>query len=141
MPKKTFLHTPHVKITDEYAIFNPNWKVNIKDVNAIFITRQATNRRYPILLALFCFITGGLSEITYFYIAGFFCLVWAFILIKTRYLLRIKIGRGEIRPIYSTNIHELEDIKEAMERAMLYNEEEEYENEINILPSVTTCDI
>lgn len=140
MPKKTFLHTPHVKITDEYAIFNSNWKVNMEDVNAIFVTRQETNRRYPILLALLCFIIGGLSEITFFLIAGFFCLVWAF-LIKTRYLLRIKTGTGEIRPIYSTNIRELEDVKAAMERAMLYDEEEDSENNTNILPSITTCDI
>lgn len=134
MAKRTFLHTPYVKITNEYAIFNSSWKVDIKKVNAVFVTRQETNRRYPIISGISCLLIGVMSGLSFFFVSGFFCLVWL-LLIKTRYTLRIKTGNGEIRPIQSTNVRELKDIKTAIEKAMFHEEEEEKVEQI-LLPAI-----
>lgn len=126
MTKKTFLHTPSALITNEYVAFNSSWKIDIKRVCAVFITKQADNRHHCILIGLFILIIGAISESTAILIIGLLCIIGA-ILMKATYMLRLKMDTGEIRPLKSKNKNELEEIKSAIERAMFYNDEEEKE--------------
>lgn len=124
MGKRIFLHTAYAKVTNEYVLFNGTWKIDIRKINAVFITKQAGNRHHYILLGLFILLIGLISDSTIFLITGVISIVGA-ILMKSNYMLRLKIDTGEIRPIKSTNKRELEDIKEAIGKAMFYDEDED----------------
>lgn len=126
MAQKQFLHTPSVRINNEFIIFNNNWRFETKKVNAVFVAKQATYKRYPICLGLFFLVlAAACSSITCGIIAAF-CFLLA-CLMKAQYVLRLRMDIGEVRPIASPNKSELEDIKKAIEAAILYEETEEEE--------------
>lgn len=113
----TYLNTAQVKVTSEILIIN-NWRFYMRNINAIFVTRQATYRRYPICAAiLFCFIAIAAKSVIIGILALFFVLIAC--LMKTHYHLRIKSYSGESRPLTSTNRQELENIKRAVEAALM----------------------
>lgn len=125
MEKKIFLNTPTIRINSEYATFNNNWRFEIRKINAVFITRQATYRRYPIGLSiLFGILAAANCSLT--------CLILAIVsiliayLMKTQYILRLKTSIGEVRPLTSTDKAELEEIKKAIEAALMYEENPTY---------------
>lgn len=121
MGKMTFLNTPTVKINNEFAIFNGQWRFEIRKINAVFITRQATYRRYPICSGiLFCIIAAAYNSMG-FLIAGLLCFLGAYFM-KAQYVLRLKTSIGEVRPLSSTNKAQLEEIQKAIEAALMYEE-------------------
>lgn len=121
MKKKIFLNTPTAKIDNEFAIFNNQWRFEIIKINAVFITRQATYKRYPICLGiLFCIIAAACNSIGCL-ITGIFFFFIAY-LMKAQYILRLKTNIGEVRPLSSTNKAELEEIQKAIEEALMYEE-------------------
>lgn len=124
MEKRIFLQTAYAKVTNEYVLFNGTWKIDIQKINAVFITKQVNNRHHYILIGLFILLTGFIFESTLLIITGLLFCIGA-IFIKSNYMLRLKIDTGEIRPIKSTNKRELEDIKEAIGKAMFYDEDED----------------
>lgn len=116
---KIYLDKAQAKVTNELLIIN-SWRFYIRNINTVFVTRQATYRRYPIGIAiLFIFI----AMVTNSYVMMFLSLPFILMayLMKTYYHLRIKSYTGEIHPLTSTNKQELEEIKRAVEAALMDN--------------------
>lgn len=114
---KTYLSTEQVIVTNDILIIN-SWRFHMRDINAIFVTRQATYRRYPICAAILFFIIGAAAKSVIMAIPVLLLVLIA-LLMKTNYQLRIKLYSGENRPLTSTNRQELENIKRAVEIALL----------------------
>lgn len=111
-----FFEGDGVKVTSSLLILLSS-RYYIKEINGVFISKEQNFRRYPIFAAIVFVIlalTIGHWSL-WFLTVG--CIAWA-VLMRTQYILRIKVGLGEIRPLKSTNRGELEIIKEAIERAM-----------------------
>lgn len=116
---KIYLNTAQAKVTSELLVIN-SWRFYMRNINAVFVTRQATYRRYPICIAIiFLFIAMLTNSIIMALISLLFILMAC--LMKTHYHLRIKSYSGESRPLTSTNRQELEDIKSAVEMALMEN--------------------
>lgn len=97
----------------------------LADVNAVFVTRQLNYRRYPIFIGLCMFfitvICGGGTASLVFGIITVLCFIIA-ICMRTKYVLRLRNRFGETRPLISTNRQELEEIRQAIYKAMEENE-------------------
>ena len=101
----------------------------MRNINAVYVTRQATYRRYPIVAAIFFLLIAILADsMILAVIAGLFVLV-AY-LMKTHYHLRLRLYSGETRPLTSTNREELEEIKQAIETALLDDTSSDIEDRI-----------
>lgn len=106
-----------VRDENNMIILNGQWRLEKRKISAVFVTRCATYRRYPISIGIFFFIIFGISHsVEYFIIGVIFILIACFI--RTRYSLRIKMGTGEIRPLTSIHRSELEDIRRDIEKAL-----------------------
>ena len=122
MPHKIFYQDGTTKVTDECVIFGSTWKICLNDIVAVFVTKQASYRRYVIFPGVVCLLIGiGVPLMLCFSVIFFLCAV----IMRPRYILRIKTGTGigEIRPLNSYNKSELNDIKDAIYRAKSYDEE------------------
>ena len=126
MSDRIFLETPYVKVTEKSVIFNKSYKIDIKDISSVIVTKQESKRRYLIAAGLFSLLIGiivgaiGCSQATLFIMVGliFICMIF---FEKRKYTLRVNMGLGEVRPIISYSENELLQIKDAMERAMNYD--------------------
>ena len=103
-----------VQLNDNFISFNNCWRIDKRKINAVFITRQATYRRYPILLGILFFLVALIGNFTICYIIGLIFFLCAY-LIKTRYTLRIILDTGEVRPLSSVHKIELEKAKQKIE--------------------------
>ena len=125
---KVYLNKVHAKVTNELLIINTS-RYYMRNINAVYVTRQATYRRYPIVAAIFFLLIAILADsMILAVIAGLFVLV-AY-LMKTHYHLRLRLYSGETRPLTSTNREELEEIKQAIETALLDDTSSDIEDRI-----------
>lgn len=116
---KIYLDKAQAKVTNELLIIN-SWRFYIRNINTVFVTKKATYRRYPIGIAiLFIFIAMVANSYVMMFLSLPFILMAC--LMKTYYHLRIKSYTGEIHPLTSTNKQELEEIKRAVEAALMNN--------------------
>lgn len=117
---KVYLNTENVVVTSDILLINRTWRFNMDKINAVFVTRQANYRRYPIFIAIICLVVTIVAASI---VAGAFsllCIVIAYFM-KTKYVLRVISHAGEIKPLISTNKQELEAIKQAIEIALSDN--------------------
>lgn len=117
---KVYLNTENVVVTSDILLINRTWRFNMDKINAVFVTRQANYRRYPIFIAIICLVVTIVAASI---VAGAFsllCIVIAYFM-KTKYVLRVISHAGEIKPLISTNKQELEEIKQAIEIALSDN--------------------
>lgn len=128
MTKKIFLDTPTARIDSERALFNGNYKIHIRDIHAVFVTRKAGNRRYYIcggiglLLVGFIMSAAGSDSAGTVMLVGTALIILPF-LIKRKYILRIKTGTGEVRPLISSDKAGLENIRDAVNEAINYEDD------------------
>lgn len=112
-----------VRVTSNLLIIGDS-HYRIGDVNAVFISKTANYRRYPICLGLFALLMalsafyGGANGfgLSCMLVAGG-CFVGAY-LMKTRYVLRLRTRFGETRLLTSTDRYELEQIKTGVVKAL-----------------------
>lgn len=116
---KIYLNKAQTKVTSELLIIN-SWRFYIRNINAIFVTRQATYRRYPIGIAIIFIFIAMIANSYIMLLLSLLFFLTAY-LMKTHYHLRIKSYTGECHPLTSTNREELEEIKKAVEAALQDN--------------------
>ena len=125
MEKQLFLHTPTVQVNSEYALFNHQWRFEIKKINGVSVTRLATYKRYPITFGVIFVLIAITSSSVECACIGIFLFIIA-CLMRPQYVLRIKTGTGEVRPLVSKKRTELEDIKQAIEKAIMHDSYYDY---------------
>lgn len=121
-----------VKVTSKEFILNSS-RYKLSDVNAVYVSKRANYRRYPITFGVLSFFFGllmvgeSMGVALFFFLCGLIMLIVA-IRMKTQYALRLRIGWGETIPLISTDPYELEEIRKAI-WASKNNLEEEKEKE------------
>lgn len=107
-----------IKVTSKEFILNSS-RYKLSDINAVYVSKRANYRRYPITFGVFSFLLGifmmgGSVEVALFF---FLCGIAMFVVavrMKTQYALRLRIGLGETIPLTSTDSYELEEIRKAI---------------------------
>lgn len=121
-----------VKVTSKEFILNSS-RYKLSDVNAVYVSKRANYRRYPITFGVLSFFFGllmvgeSMGIALFFFLCGLIMLIVA-IRMKTQYALRLRIGWGETIPLISTDPYELEEIRKAIWTSK-NNLEEEKEKE------------
>ncbi|WP_405371894.1 DUF6232 family protein [Phocaeicola sp.] len=121
-----------VKVTSKEFILNSS-RYKLSDVNAVYVSKRANYRRYPITFGVLSFFFGllmvgeSMGVALFFFLCGLIMLIVA-IRMKTQYALRLRIGWGETIPLISTDPYELEEIRKAIWTSK-NNLEEEKEKE------------
>lgn len=121
-----------VKVTSKEFILNSS-RYRLSDVNAVYVSKRANYRRYPITFGVLSFffgllmVGGSMGVALFFFLCGLIMLIVA-IRMKTQYALRLRIGWGETIPLISTDPYELEEIRKAIWTSK-NNLEEEKEKE------------
>lgn len=103
-----------VQVDGYFISLNNCWRIDKRKINAVFVTKHATYRRYPIFLGIFFFIIALIGNFTTCFVIGGALFLTA-CLMRSRYTLRIILETGEIRPLSSTHKNELENIKQKIE--------------------------
>lgn len=113
-------HTPIVQENQDFILLDNHWKIKKNDISAVFITKLATYKRYPITAGVIFILIAASCSSLICGLLGIVCILSSFFM-KAKYVLRIKINTGEIRPLVSTNKVELETIRKEIEKAVMSN--------------------
>ncbi|HIZ90974.1 MAG TPA: hypothetical protein H9807_02445 [Candidatus Bacteroides merdavium] len=116
----TSKHATPVQVSQDFILLNNHWRIEKRKISAVFVTRLATYRRYPITTGIILLFIAAVSESYICVLMGIAFILSSF-LMKTKYILRIKMETGEIRPLMSTNKKELEIIQQEIEKAVMDN--------------------
>lgn len=122
METRLYYDTNGIQVSSKELIVNGS-RYYLDDVNAVFVTKLVNHRKYPITLGVFnaiggFFVMGFSSEFAMFcFVIALICLVIA-IMMKTKYILRLRTRFGETKPLISTNCSELEAIRVAILQAL-----------------------
>ena len=118
----TSKHASSVQVNQDFILLNNHWRIEKRKISAVFVTRLATYRRYPITTGIILIEIATVSESPICLLTGIAFILLSF-LMRVKYVLRIKIDTGEIRPLVSTNKKELEIIQQEIEKAIMNNDE------------------
>ena len=118
----TSKHASSVQVNQDFILLNNHWRIEKRKISAVFVTRLATYRRYPITTGIILIVIVTVSESPICLLTGIAFILLSF-LMRVKYVLRIKIDTGEIRPLVSTNKKELEIIQQEIEKAIMNNDE------------------
>ncbi|WP_449038804.1 DUF6232 family protein [Parabacteroides goldsteinii] len=122
METRLFYDTDGIKVSSGELIVNGS-RYYLNDVNAVFVTKRVNYRRYPITIGVLNLLGGGMALdfssafATFCFITALICFIIA-ILMKTKYVLRLRTRFGETTPLISTNQSELLAIREAILQAL-----------------------
>ncbi|MCD8269770.1 MAG: DUF6232 family protein, partial [Parabacteroides sp.] len=119
---RLYYDTNGIKVSSRELIVNGS-RYYLDDVNAVFVTKLVNYRRYPITMGIFTLLVGGIALdtssdfATICFIVAMICFVIA-VLMRTKYILRLRTRFGETKPLISTNQPELLSIREAILQAL-----------------------
>ena len=111
-----------IRVSSKTLIINSSCYY-LDDINAVFVTKLANYKRYPITLGIFTLLLGliCIKNFTGFgifcFIGTFGCFFYAYTM-KPQYILRLRTRFGEIKPLISADSLELEKIRDAILRAI-----------------------